>query len=261
MNTIKFLLIVLTFGSLNNAMMQKIREKVRFAVIEEIKSKAWQVAVEEGVERVTVNGIARYMGITPPAFYSYFKSRDELIMALVIDSYRSFRESLIAARDSVPDSEPDRQIYCVFMAYRQWALTNKNMFRLFVGRPVPGLEDQESEVIQEAEKVYDVFINLYETAWQQGVIKSLPKRSDFPDRYILEIQRVLNRRNLTFSKEIFNLTFRNALLVHGMISMELSGRFSTDPEYSHMFYKFQVIDMLRELGIEISPANDVTQTG
>ncbi len=233
--------------------MQTRRERVRQAAIDEIKSIAWEIARERGMEEVTVNGIARQMGMTPPAFYSYFKNRDGLIKALVIEAYQSFRQTLITARDSVSESDVAGRLYQVFIAYREWAVTNASMFGLFAGKPVTGFESPDPVVIEEAEKVYGVFLMLYEEAWQKGIIKTPGERLDLPDRYVSDLNIFCDVRSLSFPRELLNLIFRNAFLVHGMISMELSSRFSDLATDRSSFYRFQILDILKSYGIDYTP--------
>jgi len=237
--------------------MQTRRERVRQAAIDEIKSIAWEIAREHGMEDVTVNGIARRMGMTAPAFYSYFKSRDELIRELVIEAYQSFRHTLIIARDSVPESDIAGRIYQVFIAYREWAVTNASMFGLFAGKPVVGFESPDPVVIEEADQVYGVFLMLYEEAWQKGIIKTPGEKVDLPDGYVSDLKKVCEQRSLSFSVELLNLFVKNALLVHGMISMELSGRFSDLATDRSAFYQFQILDILKDFGIDYTPDDDI----
>ena len=236
--------------------MQSRRERVRQAAIEEIKSIAWDIAAEDGTEQVTVNGIARRMGMTPPAFYSYFKSRDDLLGALVVDAYRSFRHALIDARDSLPQADPAARLFHLFMAYREWAVTNPNMFGLFAGRRVHGFKTQDPKVVEEADKVYDIFLSLYEEVWEDGAIIPPQAERNLPSDYASEIDVFLENRKLSLPREVFNRILRNAMLVHGMISMELSGRFSQLAGNSKQFYCFQILDMMREIGIDYSPDHD-----
>jgi AcrR family transcriptional regulator len=227
------------------------REKVRQAAIDEIKSIAWETTRENGIEAVSVNGIARRMGMTPPAFYSYFKSRNELIQTLVIDALQSFRVALIEARETIPDSDSAGRIYHVYIAYREWAVENPNMFGIFAGRPVYGFKSQDQKIMGEAGKVYDIFLQLHEEAWKAGVIRPPKTRKDLPASYAAAIKNTCERGNLSLPKEAFNLLFRNVLLIHGMISMELSGRFSDSISDYSAFYRFQIVDMLKDLGIQV----------
>lgn len=233
--------------------MQTRRERVRQAAIDEIKSIAWKTANSSGIEQLRVNGIAREMGMTPPAFYSYFKNRDELLRALVVDAYRSFRETLAEARDTVSESDPAERLYRVFIAYREWGVANPSMFALFAGKPVAGFENQDPEVLAEADQVYDLFLKIYDAAWQKGVVRKPETRTDIPGGYEKEIERECEQRQLSFPKELFNLFYKYSFLLHGMISMELSGRYTELQANQSEFYRFQVIDVLHDLGIEHIP--------
>ena len=83
--------------------MQTRRERVRHAAIDEIKSLAWDIAHKKGIEDVTIHAITKRMGMTPPAFYSYFKGRDELMRSLLYDTYEAYQQTMEAARDSIPE--------------------------------------------------------------------------------------------------------------------------------------------------------------
>ncbi|MFH2129107.1 MAG: TetR/AcrR family transcriptional regulator [bacterium] len=233
--------------------MQTRRERVRQAAIDEIKSIAWDIATAQGIEDVTVNGIARQMGMTPPAFYSYFKNRDELIKSLVIDAYRSFRQALAEARDSVPAADSARRLYDVLIAYRHWAIANPALFGLFAGRRVHGFDTREPEIIEAAENVYSIFSGLYNDAWQRGILKPPKTSLDIPPAYAVQIREIARKRYLEASIETINLILHGGSLIHGMISMELSGRLSDLVGDPFLFYQFQVLDLLKKFGIDYHP--------
>ncbi|MCP4755117.1 MAG: TetR family transcriptional regulator [Proteobacteria bacterium] len=236
--------------------MQTRRERVRQAAIDEIKTVAWEIASEHGLDDVTVNGITRRMGMTPPAFYSYFKSRNELIRALVVDSYRSYRRTLTTARDSLPEADNAGRLYRVFIAYREWAITNPNLFGLFAGRMVHGFDPPVPEIVEEAEKVYDIFIELYNDAWQQGSIKQPQLALEMSQAYRSQIEKSKKQRNLDAPVEVVNLVLNSACLVHGVISMELSGRFNSLVGDPFLFYQYQILDLLKKFGMDYTPNSD-----
>ena len=57
------------------------RDRVRAATIEEIKETARRLLVTKGPEAVSLRAIAREMGMTAPALYRYFGSREDLLRA------------------------------------------------------------------------------------------------------------------------------------------------------------------------------------
>jgi AcrR family transcriptional regulator len=229
------------------------RERIRQATIDEIKTIAREMADEYGTDGVTVNGIAKKMGMTPQAFYSYFKSRDSLMKNLVMDAYRSFLETITHARDEIEEADSAGRIYNIFIAYRQWALDNPSLFALFAARPVHGFAEQEPEIIKEAEKAYGFLQGLIQDAWQQGIIR-LPKDARaISNSYAADLNAIKKQRNLKLPLELINLYMGLSALAHGMISVELSGRrvgLLTDPI---LFYQHQILDYLKRYGIDYQP--------
>ncbi|WP_330334682.1 TetR/AcrR family transcriptional regulator [Streptomyces sp. NBC_00536] len=114
------------------------RERTRAATVEEIKRTALTLMRESGAADVRFTDIARAMGLTPPALYRYFADRDELLTALVADSFNSLSEALIATRDAVPADDLGARLLATCSAYRSWALGDPQRFALIFGVPVPG---------------------------------------------------------------------------------------------------------------------------
>jgi AcrR family transcriptional regulator len=97
----------------------------------------------EGTAAVTLRAIAREMGMTAPALYRYFGSRDELVAALVVDAYDSLADAMEGAVGAVaPDRHADR-IRAAFGAFRRWALEHPVKVRV-----PPALEHQLDGVRQ-----------------------------------------------------------------------------------------------------------------
>lgn len=230
------------------------RERVRQATIDEIKAIAWEIVKESGPDEVTVNGIAKKMGMTPPAFYSYYKSRDELIKSLIIEAYKSYQDALIAARDGKPESDIAGRIYSVFMAYWNWAIENPNFFGLFAGRTVPGFNPPEDEILREAETVYEIFNDLYKAAWRSGQLRMPASGYDIPESYRVLLEKVNQRQEVDAPVEFINIVLNTACLVHGAISMTLSGRFNQIIDSPFLFYQNQILDLLNKLGLEFDPS-------
>ena len=229
------------------------RERLRQAAVDEIKSIAWEITSTQGADKVSVNGIARKMGMTPPAFYSYFKSRDELIKTLIIDSYKCFREFLIAARDNVPEEDSAGRLYHVCMAWREWAIENPNQFGLFAGRSVFGFDPPDDEVIQEANKGYHLLIELYNKAWLKGSMKSPNAGLNIQKNYLIQLKRSMDKWKFKVPPEVGNLIVSSSCLIHGMISLELSNRLNTFVEDPVAYYQFQILDLMKRVGIDYHP--------
>ncbi|MGV9270230.1 TetR/AcrR family transcriptional regulator [Kitasatospora sp. NPDC003701] len=128
----------MTGGSTEGGGGRSRRERLRADTVEEIKRAALSLIVERGAANLRFTDIARSMGMTPPALYRYFADRDELLTALVADSYDSLSDALTATRETVPPGDLNGRFVGACMAYRSWAQRNPERFALIFGSPVPG---------------------------------------------------------------------------------------------------------------------------
>ncbi|MFF5566386.1 TetR/AcrR family transcriptional regulator [Streptomyces sp. NPDC012623] len=108
------------------------RERYRAQVREEIKERAWEQIATAGASALSLNAIAKLMGMSGPALYRYFGSRDELITELIRDAYRSLADTVRAA------AGPDADLSALARALRGWALEDPQRYFLVYGTPVPG---------------------------------------------------------------------------------------------------------------------------
>lgn len=108
------------------------RERYRAQVRTEIKQRAWEQIATAGASALSLNAIAKQMGMSGPALYRYFSGRDELITELVRDAYRSLADSFRAAREAGAD------LTGLAHALRGWALEDPQRYFLIYGTPVPG---------------------------------------------------------------------------------------------------------------------------
>lgn len=235
--------------------MQTRRERIRQQTIKEIKAIAFDTVNGEGVEKITIHGIARQMGMTPPAFYSYFKNRDELLKVLVIDAYRSFRDALTDARDSIAENNCAGRIYGVYKAYRDWSVQHPNMFGLFAARQVYGFKTGDPQILAQADKVYMIFADLFEAAWQKGIVNVKPLKRRPPASFVTGFNTIKKKLKLTLPLEVYHQVFNLTVMIHGLISMELSERLKGITGEMSLFYRYQLLEMMAEFGIAYDPDN------
>ena len=70
------------------------RERQRQQTLAEIKTRAVDQVAAGGAGSVSLNAIARAMGMSPAALYRYFDSRNALLADLVADAYGSLADAL-----------------------------------------------------------------------------------------------------------------------------------------------------------------------
>jgi AcrR family transcriptional regulator len=108
------------------------RERYRTQLRAEVKERAWEQIATAGASALSLNAIAKQMGMSGPALYRYFASRDELITELIRDAYRSLADTFGAATESGAD------VTTLAHALRGWALDDPQRYFLVYGTPVPG---------------------------------------------------------------------------------------------------------------------------
>ncbi len=115
------------------------RDRVRAATQSELTSAARELLREGGTETVTVRAIAARLGMTAPAIYRYFDSREALLNALVDELYDELADHLYAARHAHAGALLRDRFYAQARAYREWALAHIPEFGLLFGAPIPGV--------------------------------------------------------------------------------------------------------------------------
>jgi AcrR family transcriptional regulator len=110
------------------------RERYRAQVRAEVKDHAWEQIATAGASALSLNAIARQMGMSGPALYRYFAGRDELITELVRDAYQSLSDTFRATVEAGGGAD----LAALAHALRGWALADPHRYFLVYGTPVPG---------------------------------------------------------------------------------------------------------------------------
>lgn len=225
------------------------RERVKEATIREIKEIAWEQISARGTGGLSVNGIAREMGMTPPAFYRYYAGRDALLQELIRDSLISFHRELEKAREKVSEKALAEQIFCVYTAWRQWAVTNSVAFRLFTELDVWNDISFCEAIKAYHEKVYSLFNTLFLQAWEEGLISIPEDLSDFQPEYSDQLSKLRGERGIDAPIELIHIVFSLWGLAHGLISLEVKGRFSDIISTPKHLFEYQIRRELERIGL------------
>jgi AcrR family transcriptional regulator len=120
-----------------------LRARVRAELIQEIKDEARRQLAAEGASSLSLRAIARHLDMVSSGIYRYFKSRDQLLTALIVDAYEALGAAVEAADGRCERSEfAGRWSACCY-AVRDWALAHPHEYALIYGSPVPGYHAPE----------------------------------------------------------------------------------------------------------------------
>ena len=109
---------------------KRAQARERGEMIARIKAAARQQMAEHGTAGLSLRGIARELGITAPAIYNYFPRLEDLITALIVDTFSALAEAMEAAEAAVPSDRPYDKIMALCLAYRQWAVEHPVDFQM-----------------------------------------------------------------------------------------------------------------------------------
>lgn len=134
------------------------RERYRQETLAEIKQLAMQQVIRGGTEALSLNAIAKAMGMSGAALYRYFASRDDLLAELIVDAYHDLADVLQAA--AWQGASPMARFRGVTGAYRTWALAGPHRYRLVFSSPVGSGQLEPGRVIPAAQRSMDVFLSV-----------------------------------------------------------------------------------------------------
>ncbi|MDV7133471.1 TetR/AcrR family transcriptional regulator [Williamsia muralis] len=106
------------------------RDRQRRELKQDIVTEARRRLEDGGLSAVTLRGIAREVGMSAPALYTYFPSLSELLTELIVQSYKSLEANITAALAESAGSTLEQRLETGPIAYRAWALQHPRQFNL-----------------------------------------------------------------------------------------------------------------------------------
>lgn len=129
------------------------REKQREETLAEIKEVARRQMSEVGTAAISLRAIAREMGMTAPALYRYYDSRDALVTELIIDAYNALATAMITADQGQERGDYAARFLAVAAAFHAWAIAHPEDYKLIYGTPIPGYHAPRERTVEPAGRV------------------------------------------------------------------------------------------------------------
>jgi AcrR family transcriptional regulator len=224
------------------------RELVHEATLNEILQEARQQIAADGAAALSLRAIARAVGVTAPALYRYFKNRDELVTALIVEAYKSLAQTLEAVRDAIDVNHHAQRLLDVIMAYRAWALAHPQDYALVFGTPIPGYVGPVNVIVPVAKRVMDIFVDLLAASQADQFQPSTTYRAPS-----LSLQTQLAAWKEKFGYTSPTTAMHLALIgwsrLHGLIALELFEHIP--PFFGDMteLYRSEAIELLKAGGL------------
>ncbi|QLJ02947.1 TetR/AcrR family transcriptional regulator [Streptomyces sp. NEAU-sy36] len=210
------------------------RERYRAQLRAEIKERAWEQIAAAGAPGLSLNAIAKQLGMSGPALYRYFSSRDDLITELIRDAYRSLADTIRAAAAS------DADLAGLGRALRTWALEDPQRYFLIYGTPVPGYHAPD-DVTQIASEIMDALLD----AARPAASPAAPAAQDTAfESHLAGHRQWAGDHPAPPSALRLALHFWTRL--HGALSLELAGHFTGMGFDPAELYEHELRDLTRQ---------------
>ncbi|WP_309083603.1 TetR/AcrR family transcriptional regulator [Chelativorans sp.] len=188
----------------------------------EIRGNARELLVTLGVPAVTVNAVARRMGVSGPALYRYYPSQGELLDALRNDFYCELVETLKSARDRSGAEAPGCRLLAISRALREWAITHPAEFGcLFASRASP--EQCTSVVSQTGQAFGQVFLEEFVAIWRSKRFP-IPSLEDMDPLLAEQLQAYSERIGGVLPPEACYVFLSCWMRLYGLLCMEVLGQ-------------------------------------
>jgi len=225
-------------------MVRPIKKKQIPNLQEAIKETAWKQIAEFGAPALSLRAIARELKITAPAIYNYFPDRDELVTALIIDAYKSFGDSQLAARDAIAEEDLIERFRAIGIAYRNWAHTHPQRYQLIFGTPIPGYKGPQERIFPSSARSISALFSVVESIRAAGKLNvtSTPAVKE-------EYKTYYEMWTAGFS-DIQPQSMYAAMIiwarVHGIVSLEIQGNLPPFGKKGDVLYLFELESIAKQ---------------
>lgn len=206
-----------------------IRDRYRSQVQDEVKQVALRQLAEGGPAAVSVNAIAKELGLSGPALYRYFPSRDALLTALVLDAYDDFAAELGEATATRRELAPLERLRTFVTAYRGWAKAQPYRYHLLYREPLPGYPAQATELVAAARELMVVAVEVIDGLGRAATPTMTSDRASDatsnPDE--------LGLRGVTFWARL-----------HGLVDLELNGNYASMHIDPAVLYEYEITQLV-----------------
>ncbi|SES48298.1 TetR/AcrR family transcriptional regulator [Actinokineospora terrae] len=237
------------------------RERDRAATDREIRQQARSLLVDDGPAAVTLRAIARELGITAPALYRYYSSREDLIEHLRADVCADLAAELAGGLSALAETDHVGQVLTVCRGFRRWALAHPQEFTLVFASPSPpGVHCPVSA----QEQVRDSFGRIFLTVAGRVLANGLPitrPDHDVPEVLVADLTHFRDELLLTITESGVDLgadqlgvgtayvMLQFWVRLYGQVALEVFGQFPFPVSDAEPLFESMLTDLVRDVGL------------
>jgi len=233
------------------------RDRGRADTDRDIRSQARALLVSDGPQAVTLRAIARELGITAPALYRYYASREDLIDHLRRDVCTDLAADLESALTGVPQEDHLGRVLTLCRGFRAWALAHPQEFALVFASPSGSPAEQHSV---EKDSFGRVFLAVAGRVLATGLMLGRPDESvpeplradmaGFRD----DLLATINESGVDLPADLLGAGMAYALLqfwvrLYGQVALEVFGQVPFPLTNAEPLFESMLADLTREVGL------------
>ena len=225
------------------------RARARAAITDEIITEARRQLGEHGAAGLSLRAVARELGMASSAIYRYFASRDDLLTALIVDTYDSLGEIAESAAAASARRAPRNRWVDVARAIRGWALDHPNEYALVYGTPVPGYQAPE-DTVTSGTRVSLALVGVVRDAAATRSLESLDSLGiEIPKALSADLDRLRGLIDLDVPDSVLVATLLAWTQLFGLLSFELFSQTRGVVTDHELFFETAASTMAAAIGL------------
>jgi AcrR family transcriptional regulator len=215
------------------------RTRLRAWTRDEIKAAALRQLAEHGVEGLSLNAIAKQLGMTGPALYRYVGSRDELLADLVVDAWEALADALERAAEEHAGASAAERLGAIGLAYRGWGVGQPERYRLAMQTRIGSGELVPERVIPAAQRGMSVILDAI-----AGLPGARKAKRELPAHLRAELD-AWNER-VGGGQQAPAILLRGVIFwsrVHGLVSLELDRHLASMQLDAELLYRVELAEL------------------
>lgn len=223
------------------------REDRRAETAARIKRTARRLMAEHGAAALSLGSIAREMGLSTPALYRYFPSRDALVTALIVESYVDLGDQTDRAIEGIARDHLHARFWAIAKAYRAWALAHPQDYVLLHGAVLPGYRAPLAEIATAAVKILRNFVSILADAEEAGRLRVPAAFQGAPTGVGRALQPLTGAE---VPPRLATLAYLVWTQLHALVWQELDGHLPRELLADGVLYARLVASISEQLGLE-----------
>lgn len=229
------------------------RAAQRESTLQEIRREGRRLLVDEGAAGVTLRPIARALGLTAPALYRYYESREALLFDLIADLYDELTTGMERADTDPGVPDLAGRMVAVVWEFRRWAVANPREFQLVFATPVGGGDGEVGERLDACGTRFGlVFQDLFAEIWRAAPFP-IPAAEDLDPRLRAQLAGWAAEREIELPLGALAIFLDCWVRIYGLLSLEVFGHLGFALQDVTPMYDAMLVELGERLGLPWRP--------